>query len=205
VGGGRLDGDDGGYLSPAHLLRSDTPRAIRDGVFREALGNGRGSILVGGEVGGDGLWQIESDGSSLQVRNTGTLAPCVSWTPTGTDRDNSASRFSGQVQGPAHVLAFQQTPKPRDLIRGLEKGVSAKDVRVLSLDDILDLTDRCGRDVADALDVLKDEQEMVGIDVAGCDEAPGLLGAATGVVLVMDHILGRRVSEVSTAGTASKS
>jgi hypothetical protein len=32
---GRLNRDDGGYLAPAHLLRSETPRAIRPEQIRE--------------------------------------------------------------------------------------------------------------------------------------------------------------------------
>src|SRR5262249_43522503 len=66
---------------------------LHDGSFREASGNGLAVLLVGGEVGGDGSWQIERHRSSLQVRKTGSLAPCVSWTRRETDRDNSAPGF----------------------------------------------------------------------------------------------------------------
>ncbi len=38
--------------------------------------------------------------------------------------------------------------------------------RVLPFDDVLDLADRFGSDILDALDMLRNEQEMMGIDVA---------------------------------------
>src|SRR5262249_6541429 len=58
-------------------------------------------LPVGGEVGGDGSWQIERHRSSLRVRRTGALAPYVSWTPAETDRDDSAPGFfnSGAAPG----------------------------------------------------------------------------------------------------------
>jgi hypothetical protein len=75
------------------------------------------------------------------------------------------------VQRPAHVLALQYAPEPGDLVRGLEKRVVAVEVRVLSLDDILDCADRCRCDVPDALDVLGDERVVTdeGIDPAVVD------------------------------------
>src|SRR5438046_1064950 len=90
--------------------------------------------------------------------------------PTVTTRH---SVFSVQLERPAHVLAFEHPPEPTDLIHGLEERVIAKDVRVLSFNDIFDLADGCGRGVADSLDVPRNEQEVVGIDVAVFDEAPG--------------------------------
>src|SRR5258707_15491883 len=72
---------------------------------------------------------------------------------------------STQMQRPAQILALQHAPEPVDLVRGLEKRVIAKDVRVLSLDNIFDLTNRFGCDVSDSLDMLWNEQEVVGIDV----------------------------------------
>jgi hypothetical protein len=53
----------------------------------------------------------------------------------------------------------------------------------MSLDDILDLADRFGRDIPDSLKVLRNEHETPGIDMALFDEAPGLLRTAAGVVL----------------------
>src|SRR5262249_21225078 len=50
------------------------PLVLYDSIFREAPGNGRAVLLVGGEVGGDGSWQIERHRSSLRVRRTGALA-----------------------------------------------------------------------------------------------------------------------------------
>src|SRR5262249_47469409 len=64
-----------------------------DGSFREAPGDGLAALPVGGEVGGDGPWQIERHRSSLRVRRTGALAPCASWTRAETDRDSSAPGF----------------------------------------------------------------------------------------------------------------
>ena len=52
------------------------PLVLHDGIVREAPRNGLAVGLVGGEIGGDGFWQIESHGSSLQVsENSGALAP----------------------------------------------------------------------------------------------------------------------------------
>src|SRR5438552_691704 len=106
--------------------------------------------------------------------------------PTVTTRH---SVFSVQMERPAHVLAFEYPPEPTDLIHGLEERVIAKDVRVLSFNDIFDLADGCGRGVADSLDVLRNEQEVVGIDMAVFDEPPGLLWAAAGVVPVHETAL----------------
>ena len=58
------------YLAEAsafHLLDRGpavvgVPFVLHDGVLREALSNGLAVALVGGEVGGDGFWQIESHG-----------------------------------------------------------------------------------------------------------------------------------------------
>ena len=69
------------------------------------------------------------------------------------------------MQRPAHIVAVQQAPKPTDLVRGLEKRVIPVDRDVLSLNDILDVADRLRRDIPDSLDVLRNEQEMVGIDM----------------------------------------
>src|SRR5882762_3709330 len=73
---------------------------------------------------------------------------------------------STQMQRPAHILALQHAPKPTDLIRGLQKWVVPVDGRVLSLDDILNLAERFGRDIPDPFDMLRNEQELTGIDVA---------------------------------------
>ena len=66
--------------------------------------------------------------------------------------------FSTQMQRPAQILALQHAPEPVDLVRGLEKRVFTVNGDVLSLDDILNLADRFGRDVPDALDMLWNEQ-----------------------------------------------
>ena len=88
---------------------------------------------------------------------------------------------SAQAQGPAQALALQHAPEPRDLVRGLEKRVVAVELRVLLFDDVLDRADRGRRDVSDALEVLGDEQEVVGIDVAGLDEPRVFLGQRQGL------------------------
>ena len=64
---------------------------------------------------------------------------------------------SVQMQRPAHLLALQHASKPTDLVRGLEKRVITVDGHVLLLNDILDVADRFGRDIPDALDMLWNE------------------------------------------------
>ncbi len=96
----------------------------------------------------------------------------------------SASDLSVEVQGRTNILPIQNSPEPVDFVRWLEKRVLAKDVHMLSLDDILDRADRCGRDGTNSLDMLGNEQEVVRIDMPMLDEAPSLLRAATGVLLV---------------------
>src|SRR5258707_14148235 len=91
---------------------------------------------------------------------------------------------STQMERPAQILALQHAPEPVDLVRGLEKRVFTVNGDVLSLDDILNLADRFGRDVPDALDMPWNEQQVVRIDMPLLDEAPGLLRAATRGVLV---------------------
>ena len=59
-----------------------------------------------------------------------------------------------QMQRPAQILALQHAAEPMDVLRGLEERVIAVDGDVLSLDDILDLADRFGRDVPDSRDML---------------------------------------------------
>src|SRR5258707_3690707 len=88
------------------------------------------------------------------------------------------------MQRRPEFAVFQHLPEPNGLIRGLEKRMIAVNGRVLSLNDILDLTDSFGGDIADSLDVLRNEQQMMRVDVSVVDEAPGLLWTAAGVVLV---------------------
>src|SRR4051794_9638547 len=101
---------------------------------------------------------------SRQVRRNRANAPSLAWTPAGADRDGSLRHFSVQMQRRSHSRILQETPKPTDLIRGLEKRVIAVDGCVLSFNDILDLVDHSGCDIPNSLDMLGDEQEMVGID-----------------------------------------
>src|SRR5262249_19697169 len=79
---------------------------------------GRDVLLVGGEIGGDGSWQIERHRSSLRVRRTGALALCVSWTRRETDRDNSAPGFFISGAAPrarprSLASAAARRPRPR--------------------------------------------------------------------------------------------
>src|SRR5258707_10521542 len=132
------------------------------------MGFGRSSIMV--------VSLREKHRSPLLRRSLGHRGrPTV--TTLGTDS-------STQMQRPAQILALQDAPEPVDLVRGLEKWVIAVNGDVLSLDDILDLADRFGRDIPYPLDVLRNKQEVMRIDMPRFDEAPGLFRAATGVVLV---------------------
>jgi hypothetical protein len=65
---------------------------------------------------------------------------------------------SVQMQRPAHFLALQHASKPTDLVRRVEKRVFPEDGHVLSLNDIIDVADRFGRDIPDSLDMLWNEQ-----------------------------------------------
>ena len=65
---------------------------------------------------------------------------------------------STQMQRPAQFLAPQNATEPVNLVRGLEKRVIPVEGHMLSLDDILDLADRFGRDIPDSLDMLWNEQ-----------------------------------------------
>src|SRR5262249_26521256 len=122
--------------------------------------------------------------------------------PAGTDCDNLLRHFSVQMQRRSHSLILQEPPKPTDLIRRLEKRVIAVDGCVLSFNDIVNFVDHCGCDIPNSLDMLGNEQEMVGIDVTVLDEATSLLRAATGIVRVYQTTLVvHEVVEV-TAGTA---
>ena len=63
-----------------------------------------------------------------------------------------------QMQRPARILALQHASKPTDLVRGAEKRVFPEDGHVLSLNDIIDVADRFGRNIPDSLDMLWNEQ-----------------------------------------------
>ena len=93
------------------------------------------------------------------------------------------------MQRRPHSRILQETPKPTDVIRRLEKRVIAVDGCVLSFNDILDFVDHCGCDIPNSLDMLGNEQEMVGIDVSVFDEATSLLRAAAGIARVYETAL----------------
>ena len=97
--------------------------------------------------------------------------------------------FSVQMQRAAHIIAFQHAPQPVNFIRRLQKRVLAENGRVLSLHDILDFPDCFAGDIPDSLDMLRNEQQMVGIDVPMLDKSPRLFRAATGIALVHEPAL----------------
>ena len=105
------------------------------------------------------------------------------------------------MQRSAHGIALQQLAKPACPVGRQEKWVVTVDGHVLSLDDVLDFADRLGRDIADALDMLRNEQEMVRINMPLLDEAAGLSWAATGVVLVHQTTLVVHEAVQVAAGT----
>ena len=86
------------------------------------------------------------------------------------------------MQRSAHIVEFEHAAKPVNVVRGLQKRVLAVNGGVSSLHEIVDLADRFLGDITDALDTLRHEQEMVGIDVPILDKAPRLLRAATRLV-----------------------
>jgi len=88
------------------------------------------------------------------------------------------------VQRGTKILVFQHPPEPIDLVRGLEKRVIAINFRVLSFNEVIELAGGFSSDMLDLLDVLARKQEMLRIDMAQLDEAPGFLGAAAGVILI---------------------
>jgi hypothetical protein len=88
------------------------------------------------------------------------------------------------------------------LVRGLKERVIAVNGDVLSLDDILDFADRLGRYLTDSLKVIGNEHEIVGIDMPLFDEAPGLLVAAAGIVLVHQAALVVHEAVQIAAGTS---
>src|SRR5258708_25225533 len=88
------------------------------------------------------------------------------------------------MQRVADFSLFEQRPKPLDVIRGLKKRMIAVNRRVLSLNNVLNLAERLGGGIPDPLDMLRDKQQVIWIDVTGLNEALGLLCAAAGVVLI---------------------
>lgn len=85
------------------------------------------------------------------------------------------------MQRRANILPLQDLAKPLDLVFRLEERVIAIDGRVLTLHDTLDLACRVDRGVLDSLDVLGNEQQDMGIDVAGVDESLVFFGQRHGL------------------------
>src|SRR6266404_8806167 len=93
------------------------------------------------------------------------------------------------MQGRAHVAALQDAAEPGDLVGRLEEWVIAEYSRVLSLDDIVDFADRFAGDIPDMLDMLRDEQQPVRVNVPLLDEAACLLRAPARIALVHEAAL----------------
>ena len=111
------------------------------------------------------------------------LLASISWTLAGTDCDNSGPGFLVQMQSPAHVLAIEHAPQPVNLIHWPKERVLAVNRCMLALDHILDFSDRFTRDIAHALDMLRNKHQPVRINVAPLlphspDFAAKLLGSA---------------------------
>src|SRR6476469_7951127 len=88
--------------------------------------------------------------------------------------------FLIQMQCGPDLLVFKDPSEPRDLIRRLKKRVITEKGRVLSLHDFLDFPHCFGSHVPDALEMLWNEQEVVGIDMPRLDESASLFWATTG-------------------------
>ena len=88
------------------------------------------------------------------------------------------------MEQPAHALIVEHVSEPSDLSRRLQKRMIAIDGRVLAFDDIRDFAVRRGSDFADSLNVLRDKQEVVRIDLPLFDEATGLLRASARIGLI---------------------
>src|SRR5258708_1755355 len=93
------------------------------------------------------------------------------------------------MQSGADFIVVQQSPEPTGLVRRPKKGVIAVNGRVLPIKYVVDLADRFGGNILHSLNVLRDEQKMVRIDVACLDEPFCFLGAAAWVVLVHETAL----------------
>ena len=89
----------------------------------------------------------------------------------------------------AEVTAVENASQPVDLVGRLEEWVIAEYSRVLSLDDIVDFADRFAGDIPDMLDVLRDEQQPVRVNVTLLDEAARLLWAPARIALVHEAAL----------------
>ena len=79
--------------------------------------------------------------------------------------------FSIQVEGRAHLAAMQDAPKPVDLVRRLEEWVISENGYVLSLHEIVNFADRSPGDIPDTLDMLRNEQQSVRVNMPLLDEA----------------------------------
>src|SRR4051812_43921050 len=82
--------------------------------------------------------------------------------------------FSIQMQCGPDRLVLKDPSEPRDLIRRLKKRVITVKGRVLSLHDILDFPHCFGSHVPNALEMLWNEQEIIGGDMPCFDESARL-------------------------------
>ena len=66
----------------------------------------------------------------------------------------------------AEVTAVKNASQPVDLVGRLKEWMGAENVRVLTLDDIVNFADSFAGDVPDGLDMLRDEQQAVRVNVS---------------------------------------
>src|SRR6476619_7761899 len=79
--------------------------------------------------------------------------------------------FSIQMKCRPHLLVFKDLSEPRDLIRRLKKRVITVKGRVLPFHDIIDFPHCFGSYVPNALEMLWNEQEIIGVDVSCLNES----------------------------------
>src|SRR5207249_10210297 len=82
--------------------------------------------------------------------------------------------FSIQVEGRAHLAAMQDAPKPVDLVRRLEEWVISENSYVLSLNEIVNFANRFAGDISDTLDMFRNEQQTVRVNMPSLDAAAPL-------------------------------
>src|SRR5438034_9179527 len=109
--------------------------------------------------------------------------------------------FSIQVEGRAHLAAMQDAPKPVDLVRRLEEWVISENSYVLSLNEIVNFANRFAGDISDTLDMFRNEQQTVRVNMPLLDEAARLLWAPTRIALVHEAALVVHEAVNVTAGS----
>src|SRR5262249_5073889 len=85
--------------------------------------------------------------------------------------------------------ALQRAPEPIDLVGRFKKGMVAENGRMLPFNDVFHLPNRFARAITNALDMLRNEQQSMGVNMSVVDEPSRFLGATTGVALVDEAAL----------------